>query len=123
MDEQQQQRVNQAAEEFTDALVQSMRAASEQGINVQEQNARLTEDFFNRTIENLRAQAEGTRQAGQQIADQQQRQVEAAQTLTQESVNAYMDFVNSMFNFGQQSAQAAQRGAQEAPTGGGGGGS
>ncbi|HEX2097949.1 MAG TPA: hypothetical protein VHF46_02685 [Rubrobacteraceae bacterium] len=102
-------------QEFTDALVQSMRAASEQGINVQEQNARLTEDFFNRTIENLRAQAEGTRQAGQQIAEQQQRQVEAAQALTQESVNAYMDFVNSMFNFGQRGAQEAQRGAQEAP--------
>ncbi len=116
MDQQQQQRVNQAAEEFTDALVQSMRIASEQGINVQEQNARLTEDFFNRTIENLRSQAEGTRQAGQQLADQQQRQVEAAQQLTQESVNAYMDFVNSMFSFGQQGVREAQRGAEEAPT-------
>ena len=115
MDEQQQQRVNQAAEEFTDALVQSMRAASEQGINVQEQNARLTEDFFNRTIENLRSQAEGTREVGQQLADQQQRQVEAAQTLTQASVNAYMDLVNSMFTFGQRGAQEAQRGAEEAP--------
>ncbi len=116
MDEQQQQRVNQAAEEFTDALVQSMRIASEQGINVQEQNARLTEDFFNRTVENLRSQAEGTRQAGQQLADQQQRQVEAAQQLTQESVNAYMDFVNSMFSFGQQGVREARRGAEEAPT-------
>ena len=115
MDEQQQQRVNQAAEEFTNALVESFRIASERGVNAQEQNARLTEDFFNRTIENLRAQAEGTRQAGQQIAEQQQRQVEAAQTLTQESVNAYMDLVNSMFSFGQQGAQEAQRGAQEAP--------
>src|ERR671916_2122262 len=112
MDEQQQQRVNQAAEEFTDALVQSFRAASEQGINAQEQNARLTEDFFNRTIENLRAQAEGTRQTGQQIAEQQQRQVEAAQTLTQESVGAYMDFVNSMFTFGQQGARQTQQQAR-----------
>src|SRR5829696_8709104 len=116
MDEQQQQRLNQAAEEFTNALLESFRIASERGINVQEQNARLTEDFFNRTIENLRSQAEGTRQTGQQIAEQQQRQVEAAQTLTQESVDAYMDFVYSMFSFGQQGAQAAQRGAEEAPT-------
>ncbi len=100
MDEQQQQRVNQAAEEFTDALVQSMRAASEQGINVQEQNARLTEDFFNRTVENLRSQAEGTRQAGQQIAEQQQRATEAGQQLTQESVNAYMDMVTQCSTWG-----------------------
>jgi uncharacterized protein YktB (UPF0637 family) len=115
MDEQQQQRVNQAAEEFTNALVESFRIASERGVNAQEQNARLTEDFFNRTIENLRSQAEGTREVGQQLADQQQRQVEAAQTLTQESVNAYMDLVNSMFTFGQRGAQEAQRGAEEAP--------
>ena len=115
MDEQQQQRVNQAAEEFTNALVESFRIASERGVDAQEQNARLTEDFFNRTIENLRSQAEGTREVSQQLADQQQRQVEAAQTLTQETVGAYMDFVNSMFTFGQRGAQEAQRGAEEAP--------
>ena len=114
MDEQQQQRVNQAAEEFTNALVESFRAASERGVNAQEQNARLTEDFFNRTIENLRSQAEGTRQMGQQLADQQQRATEAGQQLTQEAVSAYMDFVNSMFAFSQGGAQEAQRGAQRA---------
>ncbi len=113
MDEQQQQRVNQAAEEFTDALVQSMRAATEQGINVQEQNARLTEDFFNRTIENLRSQAEGTRQAGQQLAEQQQRVTEAGQQLTQESVNAYMDFLNSMFSYYRGSLDEVQRGTRQ----------
>ena len=109
MDEQQQQRVNKAAEELTNALVESFRVASERGVNAQEQNARLTEDFFNRTVENLRAQAEGTRQMGQQLAEQQQRATEAGQQLTQESVNAYMDFVNSMFNFGQAGVQTTQR--------------
>ena len=120
MDEQERQRLNQAAEEFTNALVQSSRAAAERGVNAQEHNAQLTQDFFNRVIENLRTQAEDTRQMGQQLADQQQRATEAGRTLTQESVNAYMDFVNSMFSFGQQGAQAAQRGAQEAPPRGGG---
>ncbi len=122
MDQQQQQRVNQAAEEFTNALTESFRAASEAGVNVQEQNAQLTQQFFNQVIDNLRTQAEDTRQMGQQLADQQQRAMEAGRTLTQESVDAYMDFVNSMFSFGQQGAQAAQRGAQEAPPQGGGGG-
>jgi hypothetical protein len=111
----QQQRVNQAAQEFANALVESFRAASEAGVNVQEQNAQLTQQFFNQVIENLRTQAEDTRQMGQQLADQQQRAFQAGQTLTQESVDAYMEFVNSMFTFGQQGAQAAQRGAQEAP--------
>ncbi len=110
----QQQRINQAAQEFSDALVQSFRAASERGVNVQEQNAQLTQQFFNQVIDNLRTQAEDTRQMGQQLADQQQRAMEAGRTLTQESVDAYMEFVNSMFTFGQQGVQAAQRGTEEA---------
>ena len=122
MDQQEQQRLNEAAQQFTDAFVQAQRAAAERGVSLQEMNAQLTQDFFNRVIENLHTQAEGTRQLGQQLADQQQRATEAGQTLTQESVQAYMDFVNSMFTFGQQGAQAAQRAAQEAPPSGGGGG-
>jgi ABC-type transporter Mla subunit MlaD len=112
MDEQEQQRINEAAQEFSDALVQSSRAAADRGASIQEQNAQLTQEFFNRVIENLHTQAEDTRELGQQLADQQQRVTEAGRTLTQESVNAYMDFVNSMFTFGQQGAQAAQRGAE-----------
>src|SRR5215210_1840530 len=109
MDEQEQQRLNQAAQEFTNALVESSRAAADLGVNVQEQNAQLTQEFFNRVIENLRTQAEDTRQMGQQLAEQQQRATEAGQTLTQESVNAYIDFVNSMFTFYQGSVEQARR--------------
>src|SRR5919202_3024497 len=117
MDQQEQQRLNQAAQEFTNALVESSRAAAERGVNAQEQNAQLTQDFFNRVIENLHTQAEDTRQMGQQLAEQQQQAIQAGQTLTQESVSAYMDFVNSMFSFGQQGVQAPQRGTEKAREG------
>jgi ABC-type transporter Mla subunit MlaD len=110
----QQQRINEAAQQFTDALVQSFRATADRTVGAQEQGAQLTQEFFNRVIENLRTQAEDTRQVGQQLADQQQRAAEAGQTLTQESVDAYMDFVNSMFSFWQGSTQAAQRGTERA---------
>jgi ABC-type transporter Mla subunit MlaD len=123
MDQQEQQRLNEAAQQFTDAFVQAQRAAADRGVSLQEMNAQLTQEFFNRVIENLRTQAEDTRQMGQQLADQQKRAAEAGQTLTQESVQAYMDFVNSMFSVAQVGGQAAQRGAQEAPPSGGGGGS
>jgi SOS response regulatory protein OraA/RecX len=60
MDEQRQQRINEAAQQFADALVQSFRAVSERSVSTQEQGAQLTQDFFNRVIvnrviENLRA--------------------------------------------------------------------
>jgi predicted ATP-dependent endonuclease of OLD family len=99
MDEQQQQRVNQAAQEFADALRESYQALSERGESAQELNAQLTEQFFNTVNDHLRTHAEDTRQMSEQLADHQQRGQEATQQLTQESVNAYMDFINSMFSY------------------------
>src|SRR5215211_7680127 len=100
-DQQSQQRINEAAEQFTDALVQSYKAVADSSVSAQERNTQVTEVFFNQAINSLYAQAEQNRQATQQLADQQQRQAEAAQTLTRESVDAYMDFMDSMFSWWQ----------------------
>jgi uncharacterized protein YdiU (UPF0061 family) len=108
-DEQQQRQVNEAAEQFASAIRDSYKVMAERSVSAQELNAQLTQEFFNRVIENLRTQAEDTRQMGQQLADQQQRATEAGQQLTQESVDAYMDFVNSMFSYWQGSVQQAER--------------
>ena len=113
IDQQQQQRVNEAAEQFTNALVESYKVVAERGVSAQEGSAQVTEVFFNQTINNLRAQAEENRQATQQLADQQQRQAEAVQTLTKESVGAYMEFMDSMFSYWQGGIQTAEQGARE----------
>src|SRR5829696_6507302 len=105
-DQQSQQRIN-------EALVQSYKTVAESGVSAQERNTQVTEVFFNQTINNLHAQAKQNRQATQQLADQQQRQTEAAQTLTRESVEAYMDFMDSMFSWWQGGIQTAERGARE----------
>ena len=70
----------------------------------------MTQDFFNRVIENLHTQAEDTQEMTQQLVAQQQRAQEAGRTLTQESVDAYMGFVNLMFSFWQGSVEAAREG-------------
>src|ERR687898_1350 len=113
IDQQGQQRINEAADQFTDALVQSYKAVAERGVSAQEQGAQVTEVFFNQTINNLRAQAEENRQVSEQLADQQQRQAEAVQTLTRESVGAYMEFMDSMYSFWQGGIQTAEQGARE----------
>ena len=112
-DQQSQQRINEAAEQFTDALVQSYKTVADRGVSAQERNTQVTEVFFNQTINNLRAQAEQNRQATEQLADQQQRQAEAAQTLTRESVDAYMDFMDSMYSWWLGGIQTAEQGARE----------
>ena len=115
MDQHQQQKVNEAAEQFTNALVQSYKAVADRGASAQEQSAQLTEVFFNQTINNLRAQAEENRQTTQRLAEQQQRQADAAQTLTRESVDTYMYFMDSMFSYWQGATQTGERAAEPAP--------
>jgi len=114
MDEQQQQRVNQAAEEFVNALKESYQTMASRGQSVYDMNAQLTEQFFNRVLNNLQTQAEANRQAGEELASQAQRGQEASRQLTQESVQAYMDYVNSMFSAAQAGPGAAERGTERA---------
>lgn len=109
---QENQRLNEAAEQFADALVQSYRAVSELGVTTQERNVQLSEEFFNKVVSNLRTQADANLQLSEQIAKQQQRQVEAAQALTQETVDAYMDFASSVFGFWQRGTQVAEMSAK-----------
>src|SRR5215211_1500806 len=112
-DQQSQQRINEAAEQFTDALVESYKTVADSSVSALERSTQVTEVFFNQAISNLHAQAEQNRQATQQLADLQQRQVEAAETLTRESVEAYMDFMDSMFSWWQGGIQTAERSARE----------
>ena len=110
MDEQQTQRINEAAKEFSDALAASYRALTNRTVSTQEQSAQLTQEFFNNVNERLRTHAEENRQLTQELADQSKRQQEAGKQIAQESVDAYVEFMTSMFSFAQ---GAAQEGAKK----------
>ena len=73
MDERRQQRINEAAEEFADAVTESYRAAAERGVSAQELNAELAQQFFSNVVETLRRQTEETRGASQELAEQTER--------------------------------------------------
>jgi polyhydroxyalkanoate synthesis regulator phasin len=109
LDERQQNQVNEAAEKFAEAIKESYQALADRSVSAQELNAQLTQDFFNGVINNLRTQAENNRALAEDLIEQQRKQQEASQALTQESVNAYMDFLNSMFAYYQGSLDEAQR--------------
>jgi uncharacterized protein (DUF305 family) len=47
------------------------------------------------------------------LIEQQRKHQEASQALTQESVNAYMDFLNSMFSHYRGSLDEAQRSTRQ----------
>ena len=102
MDEQEQREVNEAERLYAEA---------------QALNAQLTQQFFTDVINNLRTQTEDNRAMTQELVEQQRRTQEAGQALTQESVGAYMDFVNSTFSFYQGSVQEEEEGAEVAERG------
>jgi len=114
MDSQHQQRINEAAQQFTDALVAAYRVTSDRAVATQEQGAQLTQEFVNRVVNNLRAQAEDTRQMTQHLADQQQRAQEATRELTRASTDTYMELLDSVFSFCQGGASRTQRRIEEA---------
>ena len=101
MDEQQTQRINEAAKEFSDALGDSYQALTNRTVSTQEQVAQLTQAFFEGVIEHLRAQAQGNQEMVQELVDQQQQQQrEAAKTLAQEtSVEDYMRLLDYMCSY------------------------
>jgi hypothetical protein len=114
MDDQQQQRINRAAQEFTDALVAAYRRTADSTVVAQQIGAQQIEYFFNTVINNLRTQAEGTSQITQQLADQQRLARETTWQLTQLSTDNYMDLLDSMFSFYQGGTSRTQRRAEEA---------
>ena len=102
MDEQQTQRINEAAKEFSDALADSYHALINRTVSTQEQAAQLTHAFFEGVvIEHLHAQARGNQEMIQELVDQQQQQQrEAAKTLAQEtSVEDYMRLLDYMCSY------------------------
>src|SRR5215204_4337970 len=113
MDEKQQKQVNEAAEKFADAIKESYQALADRSVSAQELNAQLTQEFFNGVINNLRTQAESNQALAEDLIEQQRKQQEASQTLTQESVNAYMDFLNSMFSYYRGSLDQVQKSARQ----------
>ena len=114
MDNQQQQKINAAAQQFTEALVAASRATSDRGVAAQKLGTQMTGYFFNSVINNLRTQAEGTRQVRQQLADQQRRAQEATREFTQASANTYMNLLDSICSFYQGGTTRAQRRVEEA---------
>jgi hypothetical protein len=115
MDDQQARKVNEAAEKFAQSLTEAYQALADRSVSAQELNAHLTQSFFNRVIENLGTQAESNRTLAGNLIEQQRKQQEASQTLARESVDAYMEFLGSVFAFPRQETRVAEQAAIPGP--------
>jgi hypothetical protein len=107
------QAVNEAAARFADTLAESYRIVYEQATEAQQRQGRLAQDFSERVMDHLREQAESGQVVSERLTDQARRQQEAGRAFAQESVNAYMDFLDTAFSRYREGAQRAAGSAQE----------
>ncbi len=118
MEEQQAKKVEDAAREFAQALVQSYRTVSGGAAASQRLGAELTRQFFNAVIYNFRAGEDRTRPTTQELAELAQGERDDDQTPTrEEAAGAYVNFLDSMLAFYQASLAAAQRSTRAAERG------
>src|ERR687897_1499927 len=113
MDENQKQNIAQASEQLTDSAQQSFQMLADRTVALQESNLKLTQNFFNNWIEQVNNQAQGTREATQNLQEQGQRQREAFETLSEEGTNAYSEFLNSALGFYQETLSTAPQIGQQ----------
>jgi putative cell wall-binding protein len=109
MDQKQQKQINEAAEKFAEAVKESYEAMTNRAMSAHEMNAQLTQAFFNSVQSNLQAQAEGNQALAQDLIEHQKKQQEASREMIQQSMNAYTDFLNSMFAYQQRNLDRAKQ--------------
>jgi hypothetical protein len=103
---------HETAQKLAEAILESHKMLSSFSLEAQERQAELTRSFFESVDGILRTQAESNLAASRRLAEQTLKGQEAAQSLVQESVGAYMGFLNSMFSFYHGGVQTAERGAK-----------
>jgi hypothetical protein len=105
--------VNEAARRFAETLAESYRVVYGQAAESGERQQRLAQEFSELVANNLKEQAEGGRSAAQRFSEQADRQQEAGRALAQESLEAYMDFLDAAFSQYRAGSEQAARTAQE----------
>jgi hypothetical protein len=106
-------KANKAAERLAETTRDSFGTVLDHAVGLQERNVRFAQGLVDSSIKELRTQAEGNRALAEDLIEQQRKQREASQALTQESVNAYTDFLNSRFSYYRGGADEAQRSARQ----------
>jgi hypothetical protein len=90
---------HEVARKMAEAIAESQAMLASVSVETQQRQAQLTQSFFDSVLVNLGAQTRSNLAASRQLAEQALRGQEATQTLVQESVGAYVDFLDSMLSY------------------------
>ncbi len=103
------EKMNQAAEKLARANQDVARTVVEHTIGLGERNVRFAQGVVDGSVKEIRQQAEANRALTQEFIERAENQREAFQTVVEESVDAYMDFVFAPLAYYKEGLQAAQK--------------
>ena len=90
---------HEVARKMAEAIAESQAMLASVSTETQLRQAQLTQSFFDSVLVNLNTHTRSNLAASRELAEQALRGQEAAQTLVQESVSAYVDFLDSMLSY------------------------
>jgi flagellar hook-basal body complex protein FliE len=90
---------HEVARKMAEAIAESQAMLASVSTETQLRQAQLTQGFFDSVLVNLNTQTRSNLAASRELAEQALRGQEATQTLVQESVSAYVDFLDSMLSY------------------------
>jgi CRISPR/Cas system-associated exonuclease Cas4 (RecB family) len=102
-------KANKAAQRLAETTRDSYLTVVDHTVGLQERNVRFAQNLVDSSIKELRFQAESNRAMTQELVERAERQRGAFQTVVEESVDAYMDFVFAPLSYYKEGLEAAKK--------------
>ena len=103
------EKMNKAAEKLARANQDVAQTVVDHTIGLGERNVRFAQGVVDSSVKEVRQQAESNRALTQEFVERAENQREAFQTVVEESVDAYMDFVFAPLSYYKEGLQAAKK--------------
>lgn len=103
------QKANKAVEEFAESTKGSYQTVIEHAVGLGERNVRFARGVIESYAKEVGQQAESNRALVEEFVDRAEKQRGAVQSVVEESVDAYMDFVFAPFSYYKEGLEAARK--------------
>jgi methyl-accepting chemotaxis protein len=102
-------KTNKAVERLAETTRDSYQTVVEHTIGLGERNVRFAQGVVDSSVKEVRQQAESNRALTQEFVERAENQRAAFQTVVEESVDAYLDFVFAPLSYYKEGLQAAKK--------------
>ena len=103
------EKMNESVEKMAQTTKDSYQTVIDHTVGMQERNVRFAQGVVDNSIKELRQQAESNRAMTQEMVERAEKQRGALQSLIEQSVDSYMDFVYAPFSYYKEGLEYAKK--------------